>query len=837
MPSLLRRFRPVDIVAALYAAIFFAWLAVRTPGTPSTQLVGRIAFYPLGLVVCWASWKTARLAGQDWRTRLGWMLLAASAVSLWLSGTAWDIFLLVTGINEYPAWVDYLEAAQNALAVAGFLVFPVRRLEGRDRLRFCLDAGLVTVAGTLVAVYFGVRLWMAGLTGSSLRDLVTGPLFDWLILVVASVGALHKRDRETRTSLALQVAAGSFYVVANYYYTVSEIGQKHPYHPGDNVDGFWFAAWAVRWVSARWSWYRGSGCWPAPKSRARSAALRDDYAGFAHIVVAGCFILLTAQVFADDQASTRVLASSALVLTVLMLGRQFVELRENKHLLRAQVIQEARFRSLVDHSSDAVLIVDGGGRVTYASPTASRVFGIRSPVSVGARLIEAVREDDRASIVPVLERRGGPPRVLMHVRAGTADFRAIEAAWTDMDADPAVGGLVLNCRDVTERSDLERQLRHAQKLDAVGQLAGGLAHDVNNALAIVGGYTELLRGEMEAGSPGADDLSHIQHAVDRAASITRKVLAFSRKQAAQPTVLNLTAVVREMLPMLRQLVTNDVDVRATLEPRVWPTRADRGQVEQVLVNLAANARDAMPDGGVLEISVANTALDAASPASAGAVGGQYVSIVVRDHGVGMAPDVRARIFEPFFTTKGSTGGMGLGLAMVHGIVKASGGRIAVESAPGEGAAFTVLLPRVDSPAAEDRPASEAASLDAQGVVLVVDDEDNVRVVARRMLERQGYTVIEAAGGAQALDVIGNAAVHLDVLLTDLVMPGLHGRDLIARCEVIRPALPIVCMTGFAGEGDDPGEYGRNLVALLSKPFSSATLTRAVAAAVSGRSPA
>jgi two-component system, cell cycle sensor histidine kinase and response regulator CckA len=280
-----------------------------------------------------------------------------------------------------------------------------------------------------------------------------------------------------------------------------------------------------------------------------------------------------------------------------------------------------------------------------------------------------------------------------------------------------------------------------------------------------------------------------------------------------------------------------VDLQLRLEAGLPAVRADRGQMEQVLVNLATNARDAMPDGGVLEIATSARAIDSVAPETGGLPPGEYVSVVVKDTGTGISPDILGRIFEPFFSTKVAGTGMGLGLAMVHGIVLDSGGRVLVDSEVGLGSSFTILLPRtVSAVAAAAVPGDGPERIGQRLTVLLVDDEQNVRAVARRILERDGCRVIEAAGGAEALAVVENSSVELDLLVTDLVMPGIHGRYVIARCETLRPSLPIVCMTGYAGQGEDPRDYGKNLVALLSKPFSSDALKRAVRSAAARRGP-
>jgi two-component system, cell cycle sensor histidine kinase and response regulator CckA len=825
--------RGIDYALATYALAFLAWTAVRTPGTPSAKLIGEAVFVPLGPLVAWAFWRNSRLAGMDTRSRWGWLLLALSAAMLAASGTAWSICLRLGWERNWPAWVDGLETADTVLAIAGIVMFPGRSFKGRDRTRFLLDVGLIVVAGLVLAIYFGLRLYFQDLKDESAWGAASNNGFDWAVFALAGVGSVQKRDRSTRLALSLLVASATSYVVANYYFTVASATSS--YHPGDTVDVFWFGAWVIRWGAARVA----SCTWTIDATAtARATATgetRYESGAFSYVVVACCFGLLTSQVFSKDELFVGVLAGYSALAVGLLLARQLVELRETRRLFDEQLAQDAWFRSLIQHSSDTVLIVDSDGVITFTSTTTSRVFGEDSPVRVGGRVEDLVRPDDLEVLAPVLAGRGGARRLQVHVRNGAGSWREVEALWTDRRADPAVQGIVVNCRDVTDRNELERQLRHAQKLDAVGQLAGGLAHDLNNALAIIRGYTELLRTDFAADSPAGEDLSHVQAAVDRAAAITRKVLAFSRRQAAERTALDLNDVVRDLAPMLRQSVTGRVDVRLRLEAGLWPVLSDHGQIEQVLVNLATNARDAMPTGGVLTIATANRHVATISPATAGFPPGDYVSLAVADDGLGMTPNVREHIFEPFFSTKSEVGGTGLGLAMVHGLVAESGGRIVVDSAPTCGSVFTILLPRTHAAAVSaDTPGGPGGRLARPHTILVVDDEKDVRTVARRILQRQGYEVIEAKGGAEALDLIGRPDLRIDLLLTDLVMPGMHGRELVARAAGLRPELPVVCMTGFPGDNDDATRPGKDRLVLLAKPFSSGALDRAVEEAASRR---
>jgi signal transduction histidine kinase len=391
-----------------------------------------------------------------------------------------------------------------------------------------------------------------------------------------------------------------------------------------------------------------------------------------------------------------------------------------------------------------------------------------------------------------------------------------------------------NRRLFAAQLEQEARLRQAQKLDAVGKMAGGLAHDFNNVLTAIRGYAELLALDLSKPAVAREDLRHIEEAVDRAAAVTRKLLALSRNQPVQPMVLAPAALVRGLLPLLRQLATDRVEVELATDPATPFVKADPGQLEQALLNLATNARDAMPGGGRLRVSTGSRMTDVpAAGDRAGATARKYAVIRVEDEGEGMTPEVRARVFEPFFTTKANDRGLGLGLAMVKSTIDECGGSVEVQSAPGQGATFTILLPATsEAPAADARslkgPANPAR---AARSVLLVDDEASVRTIARRMLDRNGYRVIEAEGGSAAMQLAADSSQPIDLLLTDLVMPGLHGADFIHRFRALRPGVPIVCMTGFAGgQGDAPGIAG-DVTVVVSKPFSAEQLLHSVGAAL------
>jgi PAS domain S-box-containing protein len=390
--------------------------------------------------------------------------------------------------------------------------------------------------------------------------------------------------------------------------------------------------------------------------------------------------------------------------------------------------------------------------------------------------------------------------------------------------------------DITERhtgeqarAELEGQLRQAQKLEAIGQLAGGIAHDFNNLLTVITGRSELLLRRVGHQSPLTPDLDLVVRTAERAASLTRQLLAFSRKQVLEPRVLDLNGIVANMERMLRRLIGEDVDLAIRLATGLWRVRADPGQIEQVLLNLSVNARDAMPRGGRLTIETINVELDEAGARRLGSSArpGAHVLLAVADTGCGMDAETLSHVFEPFFTTKGPEQGTGLGLSTVYGIVKQSEGEIAVESEPGRGTTFRIFLPRVAArESIGERPRGPAYPRGTE-TVLLVEDEDAVRRLAREILRIAGYTVLEASNGAMALDVASRHTGRIDLLVTDVVMPGMGGRELAEALQAERPGTRVLYLSGYTSETIGRHGVEGSDALLLHKPFSPASLARTV----------
>jgi two-component system cell cycle sensor histidine kinase/response regulator CckA len=383
--------------------------------------------------------------------------------------------------------------------------------------------------------------------------------------------------------------------------------------------------------------------------------------------------------------------------------------------------------------------------------------------------------------------------------------------------------------DVTERRVLERQLRMAQKMEAVGRLSGGIAHDFNNLLGVIIGYIQVMQRTLVPGQPSYEYAEQIEKAGKRAVALTRQLLAFSRQQVLEPVVLNLNTLVSEMEKMLPRLVGEDIQLTSILDSAIGQVKADPGQIEQVVMNLAVNARDAMPDGGKLTIQTANVELDAAfAREHPGSVPGQYVMLAVTDSGMGMDPETQAQIFEPFFTTKGRDKGTGLGLATVYGVVKQSIGYITVESELGKGALFKIYLPRVEQSVATKTESSPAPPT-ARGseTILLVEDAEALRKLAYMFLRDNGYQVLTAADGTEAQQVAEQSPGPIHLLLTDVVMPGINGRVLAERLAARHPAMKVLYMSGYTDTfivGHGVLEKG---IHLLHKPFTEEVLVRKV----------
>ena len=498
---------------------------------------------------------------------------------------------------------------------------------------------------------------------------------------------------------------------------------------------------------------------------------------------------------------------------------------------------EDRFRTMFESAPTATMLLGVDGSIMAVNRSLEALLGYTEEEFSALPIRDHVHPDDRENGAQLYAElaRGDRDSYRREALFVTKEGRTVVvhlAAALVRDADEKPNYVIAMAEDVTEQKQLEDQLRQSQKLEAIGRLAGGVAHDFNNMLTVIGGYTAFALEHSDDGTPLRSDLGEIRKATERAAQLTRQLLAFSRKQVLKPELLDLNEIVVELESMLRPMIGEDIVMTMELHPALGPIEADPGQLHQVVMNLVVNARDAMPAGGALTIVTANADVDEDNLGDGSIAPGRYVTLTVRDAGEGIDETTLSQIFEPFFTTKDTDKGTGLGLATVYGIVKQSGGYIAVESEVGVGSEFTIYLLRADEArqqlqapeaAPPPPPAQEPVPQDASGkTVLVVEDEDVVRGLVRQVLQGAGFEVLVARDGEEAFALA--AKHHVDVLLSDLVLPKLSGQEVVERLRASHPELKVVYMSGYAETGIFSDGVLPPRTAFLEKPFTFSELT-------------
>ena len=511
------------------------------------------------------------------------------------------------------------------------------------------------------------------------------------------------------------------------------------------------------------------------------------------------------------------------------------DLTERIKAQQAQAEVESKYQMIVEQVAAISYIAELGlgGRWRYVSPQIEAILGYTQEewLSDSRNWVRFVHPEDVQAVKEAED-------ACLTGRAFQAEYRLTRkdgrVIWVSdsavvaqaTDGQPVMEGIIV---DITERKQFEWQQQQSRRMEAVGRLAGGIAHDFNNLLTIIKGYTELAAQRKSIPVQVRTDIEHIEDASERAAGLVRQLLAFSRKQVLQPKNLDLNAVVLGLEKLLRRLIGEDIEMKTVVSAGLGTIKADPAQVEQVLMNLVVNARDAMPSGGRIIVETANVDLDKAYASEHVTVKpGSYVMLAVSDTGTGISAETAAHIFEPFFTTKGGTKGTGLGLATVYGIVKQSGGYIWVYSEPGKGATFKVYFPRVDEQAEASTRGSKATSTKrGSETLLLVEDDDAVRELTEEVLSSQGYKVITASGPKQAEEIAAARGKEIDLVVTDVIMPTLSGRELVKRLMAMNPKLRVLYMSGYTDNVIAQGGVLEEGLAFLQKPFTPRTLTQKV----------
>ncbi len=510
----------------------------------------------------------------------------------------------------------------------------------------------------------------------------------------------------------------------------------------------------------------------------------------------------------------------------------FRDITERQRAEAALRESEERYRDLVENAHDIIYSHDLQGNYTSMNKAGELITGYTREEALALNLSRTVAPEYLEKAREMLKRKLTDEKVTayeMEVIAKDGHRITVEANTKLVYQDGVPVGVQGIARDVSERKQLEEQLRQSQKMEAIGQLAGGVAHDFNNLLTAINGYSSLALQRLEDNHPIRSYLEEVKKAGDRAANLTRQLLAFGRKQILQPVAINLNDVVRDMNKMLQRLIGEDIRLTAKLDLALKSIKADPGQIEQVLVNLVVNARDAMPQGGKLTIETSTVELDSEyAGRHIGFVPGKYVMLAVSDTGTGMSEDTRARIFDPFFTTKEKGKGTGLGLSTVYGIVKQSGGNIWVYSELGHGTTFKVYLPELAG-ATQKTEASivEKALPSGSETVLLVEDEDVVRSLAQKILEQSGYKVLAASRGVEAITLCRQRTAPIHLLLTDVVMPETSGKEVADRVTELLPGLKVLFMSGYTDEAIVHHGVLDTNIEFIQKPFTPAALVRKV----------
>ena len=826
------RREPVVWLLAAMAVVLLAYVGIWAAKLGDPGLVGRFTgamAVPAGLLTIVLALRLRHSTWLDYETRRGWSFLRLAFCS-YLAGA---ICNYVGTAIPAAAFLTYLapvlEIAAYGLASVGLTILPKAWRSRSDAVVFGLDVSILTWSAAILLWHF-LLYPIAREAGAQPVTTIAAAAYPIAELAfIFSVGAILMRGLRPSSQNALVLILAAL-LLAFAGDTISGIESlRGQYMPG----GLSGVIYSTAWLGLALAAYLQTRPDDGPR-RVSAKAASYSFWLLPYLAVAVAFLAPAIRDWNDLELLRQHIPATGLLIA-LVVARLGVTAWQNAGLATAE---RERLATAVEQASESILMADADGMITYVNPAFTRITGYPSVEAVGRHA--SFLTEGAAGPEHLAEIRGAFTRG--EVWGGRLRYRRKDDAPVDVDlavsplrdATGSIVGSVEVARDISREIALEAQLAEAQRLEAIGRLAGGIAHDFNNILTAISGFAELAANEIPDDHPATEDLGQILKASDRAAALTQALLAFSRRQVMQPSVVDLNDVVNGISPMLGRLIGEDVELVVHTDPTLGRTMADRGRFEQVVMNLAVNARDAMPSGGKLTIETANVDLDEQYALThVDAKAGRHVLLAVFDTGVGMSAEILKHIFEPFFTTKAQGKGTGLGLSTVIGIVAQSGGSIDVESEPGHGAAFRVYLPRVEtqsekSPTAGHGPDSPIGN----ETILVAEDEPAVRTFVERVLRHAGYQVHTAANGEEALRLAATLG-RLDLLFTDMVMPGMGGPELIEALTAERPHLRTICASGYTDDAVFRDGAARSQLPYLSKPFTAEALLALVRQVLDG----
>jgi PAS domain S-box-containing protein len=806
-------------VLGLFVAGYAVWWVSGLGNAGLSDRYTGAAAAPGGIVLAAIALRLRRTRRLDGPTRQAWTLITIGVLGYGLGALLHFAFgtFSVFGADWQAGLI--LEIATYPIIALALYFFPKPARTAYDVILFSLDVSIVVWSASILIWHFVV--YPAAQSGH--QDLLASigaaffPVADLALVFTIGAIVLQGVRESSRAALGMAGIALLFIFCGDM---LADTAQLRGVYVQGGLSGLLYS---VAWLELALAAYLQ---WRIPDSGRATRGL-TDYARSFHLLpylaVAVAFVAPAIRDWNEPDLLRLHIPATGLLIALVVV-RLWITSRQSASLAAAE---RGRLAAAVDQAAEAILTTDRAGHLTYVNLAFSRMTGYPMADIVGQDpnlLAQHLDEKPLKDITAALYRGESWAG---HIQLKRVDGTSIEIDMTVAplrDASGAINGSVAVARDISRERALEAQLAQAQRMEAVGRLAGGIAHDFNNILTAISGFAELAAAGLPDDHPVAADISQVLRASDRAAALTKALLAFGRRGVMKARLINLNEVVDGLAPMLGRLIGEDVELVVRLDPDLGLTMADRAQLEQVIVNLAVNARDAMPAGGKLTIATANVDVDGEQTQShPDAAQGPYVSLIVSDTGIGMTPDVVEHVFEPFFTTKERGKGTGLGLSMAEGIVAMNSGYVEVDSKPNVGSVFTVNLPRYYGDSVPDETIVPAVhALGGQETVLVAEDEDAVREFVQRVLTGAGYRVFTAANGARALAAAAELP-ELDLLFTDVVMPGMNGVQLAATLRETRPDLPVVYASGYAEGGVLRAALDDEHVPYLPKPYTADAL--------------